>query len=37
MRFRCANSISIFLRFSLDCSNASVPARERAISRAGSC
>ena len=33
IRFRCANSISTFLRWCLDCSAASVPARARATSR----
>src|SRR5258705_10570309 len=36
MRFRCANSISTFLRSRRDCANASVSARARATSRAAS-
>jgi hypothetical protein len=36
MRFRCANSISTFLRSRRDCANASVLARARAMSRAAS-
>ena len=36
MRFKCANRISIFLRSRRDCSNASVPAKDRAMSRAAS-
>jgi hypothetical protein len=34
MRFRCANRISIFLRSRRDCSKPSVPASDRATSRA---
>src|ERR1700726_1984202 len=34
MRLRCANRISIFLRSRRDCSNPSVPANDRATSRA---
>jgi hypothetical protein len=34
MRFRCANRISIFLRSRRDCSKPSVPANDRATSRA---
>ena len=34
MRFKCANRISIFLRSRRDCSKASVPANDRATSRA---
>ena len=34
MRFRCANRISVFLRSRRDCSKPSVPASERATSRA---
>ena len=37
MRFRCANRISIFLRSRRDCSKPSVPANDRATSRACSC
>src|ERR1700733_12960136 len=34
MRFKCANRISIFLRSRCDCSKPSVPANDRAMSRA---
>src|SRR3954453_6058294 len=34
MRFKCANRISIFLRSCRDCSKPSVPANDRATSRA---
>jgi hypothetical protein len=34
MRFKCANRISIFLRSRRDCSKLSVPANDRATSRA---
>ena len=37
MRFRCANRISIFLRSRRDVSKPSVPANDRATSRACSC
>jgi hypothetical protein len=37
MRFRCANRISIFLRLRRDVSKPSVPANDRAMSRACSC